>query len=254
MSAPLRLVDAARTDVGKVRKRNEDSLLADRERGLWAVADGMGGFENGQWASQAVIDGLSKIELARDFDADAIIVADALHEANGRIGAESAALGKPMGSTVVAVLIEDRRFAVLWAGDCRAYLLRGGALHRLSRDHTQVQELVERGYLAPEDAPHHPMSHVVSRAIGVEPTLEVDVVTDEVQVGDVFFLCSDGLHGIVSDAEIGHTLGALRPGPACGRLLEMALGRGAPDNVTLIAVACDQVTQHTLPPTSGGES
>jgi len=247
----MRLADAARTDVGKVRKANEDSYLAEHERGLWAVADGMGGFENGQWASQTVVGRLAEVQLARDFDADALSVAAALHDATGRICAAAAASGKRMGSTAVALLIEDGRFAVLWAGDCRAYLQRAGVLHRLTRDHTQVQDMVDRGYLAPEDAPHHPMSHVVSRAVGVEPLLEVDAVADEALVGDVFMICCDGLHGVVSDAEIGEALGGLRPGPACDRLLETALARGAPDNVTLIAVACDQVTQQTLLPTSG---
>jgi serine/threonine-protein phosphatase Stp1 len=250
MSASLRLVDAARTDVGKVRTTNEDSFLADSGRGLWAVADGMGGFANGEWASKTVIERLQVAPLEGAFDSDAMSVGDALHEANGVIAREAEAKRTRMGSTAVALLIEDRRFAVLWAGDCRAYLLRHGALHRLTRDHTQVQDLVDRGYLAPEDAPRHPMSHVVSRAVGVEPRLEVDAVTDEARVGDVFLLCCDGLHGVVADGEIGEVLGALRPGPACDRLLALALERGAPDNVTVIAVACDQVTQQTLLPAS----
>lgn len=250
MNAVLRLVDAARTDVGKVRTTNEDSFFADPGRGLWAVADGMGGFERGQWASKTVVEHLQTARLEGAFDVDALRVGDAFHTANGAICAEAEAKRIRIGSTAVALLIEDRQFAVLWAGDCRAYLLRDRALHRLTRDHTQVQDLVDRGYLAPEDAPRHPMSHVVSRAVGVEPQLEVDAVTDEARVGDVFLLCCDGLHGVVADSEIAEVLGGLRPAPACDRLLALALARGAPDNVTLIAVACDQVTQQTLLPAS----
>ena len=250
MGSALRLVDAARTDTGKVRTANEDSFLADPGRGLWAVADGMGGFERGQWASHTVVEELQAARLQGAFEADAMCVGDALHAANSAICAEAEAKNIRIGSTAVALLIQDRRFAVLWAGDCRAYMLRDRALHRLTRDHTQVQDLVDRGYLAPEDAPHHPMSHVVSRAVGVERRLEVDAVTDEARVGDVFLLCCDGLHGVVADGEIAEALRGLRPAPACDRLLALALERGAPDNVTLIAVACDQVTQQTLLPAS----
>ncbi|MGH7023955.1 MAG: PP2C family protein-serine/threonine phosphatase, partial [Caulobacteraceae bacterium] len=189
MSAGLRLVDAARTDVGKVRKENEDSFFADPERGLYAVADGMGGFENGQWASQTVVESLAKTSLTEDFDADTLSVAGALHAANAQILEEAEANAARMGATAVALLIQDARFAVLWAGDCRAYLWREGVLHRLTRDHTQVQDMVDRGFLAPEDAAHHPMSHIVSRAVGVEEALEVDAVADEAQAGDVFLLC-----------------------------------------------------------------
>ena len=244
----LRLVGAARTDPGKVRAVNEDSFVAQPERRLWVVADGMGGHANGQWASQTVVAAVAAADLSGDFDTDALRVGGGLHAANAQIFSESQSSGKRMGSTAVALLIQDDRFAVLWAGDSRVYLLRSGLLHQLTRDHTQVQDLVDRGLLAPEDAANHPMSHVISRAVGVEATLQVDAIADDARVGDVFLLCSDGLHGVVSDSELTGVLGSVRPDLACEQLLDLALARGAPDNVTLIAVLCEQATLVSLAP------
>ncbi len=244
----LRLVEEARTDVGKVRGHNEDSMLQRPEVGLWAVADGMGGLERGEWASAEVVAALQSAPLSGGFDEDARRVADAIHVANKKIHAEYETTGDRMGSTVVALLVNGRRFAVLWAGDSRGYLLRDGQLHRLTRDHTQVQELVEQGLLTPGDAANHPMSHVLTRATGVEPGLEIDAIADEAEVGDVFLLCSDGLHGVVSDPEIALALGMERLPAACDRLIELSLARGGPDNVTLIAVGCEEATLLSLAP------
>jgi serine/threonine protein phosphatase PrpC len=246
VNAAIRLVDAARTDVGKRRHDNQDDYLADQARGLFAVADGMGGLENGKLASHTVVECLGDVRLGGDFNADALAVAEAMHEANRRIWDLAEKSGQ-MGSTVVALLIEAQRFAVLWAGDCRAYLLRRGALHQLSHDHTQVQDMVDRGLLSAAEAVGHPMGHVVSRAVGVEPSVEVDGIVDTAEVGDVFLLCCDGLHGVVGDGEIAAVLGDLRPAPACDRLLALALERGAPDNVTLVVIACDQATLQSKP-------
>ncbi len=152
-----------------------------------------------------------------------------------------------MGSTAVALYLSDRQFACLWAGDSRIYLLRDGALLQLTRDHTQVQEMVDRGLLSPAEAKHHPMSHVLSRAVGVEETLQLDAISDEAAPRDIFLLCSDGLTGLVSDGEIADTLSRLPVNAACNRLLEMVLDRGAPDNVTIVAVSCEEKTALVLP-------
>lgn len=244
----FRYVDAALSDPGRVRAANEDAFVSAPERGLWAVADGMGGHVNGQWASKTVAQSLDAIAFAGDFDGDSLRVADAIHAANATIFTEASAAGKQMGSTAVALFLHGRRFVVLWAGDSRGYLLRDGALHRLTRDHTQVQEMVDRGMLTAEDAKNHPMSHVISRAVGVQAVLEVDAVADEIQTGDIFLLCSDGLYGVVPDDEIAGYLKGHSPENACRNLVQICLERGAPDNVTVIAVACDQITQLTLLP------
>ena len=155
-----------------------------------------------------------------------------------------------MGSTVVALYLNGARFACIWAGDSRIYLLRDGVLHRMTRDHTQVEEMVERGLLTPEQAKGHPMSHVLSRAVGVQDVLDLDAVSDQAQARDIFLLCSDGLSGVVTEEEICEHLAHLPREAACNKLLELVLARGAPDNVTLIAVACEEKTALTLSPAS----
>ena len=111
-----------------------------------------------------------------------------------------------MGSTVVALLVHGARYAILWVGDSRAYVLRGGALIQLSRDHSQVQEMVDRGIMRPEDADDHPMGHILSRAVGVRDDVAIDRATGDVEPGDIFLLCSDGLHGYVDKRDITRLL------------------------------------------------
>jgi serine/threonine protein phosphatase PrpC len=247
----LRFRTASRTHVGLVRSHNEDSFVAHEQAGVWAVADGMGGHENGQWASSTVADGLSARALTGDFNADVDALADAVQQANALIFSTAEAQGKKMGSTVVALYLNGDRFVCLWAGDSRVYLLRDGVLHRMSRDHTQVEDLVERGLITPEEAAHHPMSHVLSRAVGVEEVVNLDAVSDVALPRDVFLLCSDGLTGLVSEDEICERLSSYPAPAACDRLLELVLERGAPDNVTMVAVACEEVTNLTLAPATG---
>lgn len=246
MIAPLRFKTTAVTHPGLVRSANEDSHVAREEVGIWVVADGMGGHANGQWASTAVVGAIGSAVMQGDFDADVANIAHAIHEANGLIYSASLEQGARMGTTTVALYLCGDRFACVWAGDSRIYLLREGVLHQLTRDHTQVNEMVDRGMLTPEDAAHHPMSHVLSRAVGVQEVLELDAVSDTAQPRDIFLLCSDGLSGVVSDAEIAERLGAFSGDIACNRLLELVLARGAPDNVTMIAVACEETTTLTF--------
>src|SRR3954447_7721610 len=189
----LRFRDATLTHPGRVRSNNEDSVLARPDKGLWAVADGMGGHEKGEWASAAITAALAEATLSDDFDEAAAAVAQALPTASEQIWAEGQSLGAPMGSTAVALLLRDSRFAAFWAGDSRCYLLRAGVLYQLTTDHSQVQDMVAAGRLTPEEAEGHPMAHVLSRAVGVEPELELDAVSDEAMIDDVFLICSDGL-------------------------------------------------------------
>ncbi len=245
--ARFRIAQAGLTDVGKIRQANEDSFVARPEAEFWAVADGMGGHKNGRWASETIAEVLGAAVLGGDFDNDAGEVSDAIHAANRRIFEAATASGQSMGSTVVALMMRADRFAAFWAGDSRLYLRREGELHRLTRDHTQVQEMVDKGYLAPADAATHPMSHVLSRAVGVERDLELAAITDEAQPGDVFMLCSDGLYGVMSDDEILQIL-ASEPQAAARSLIDTCLARGAPDNVTVIVVACQEPTLLSLQP------
>ena len=245
-AARYRIESYGRTDEGRVRTHNEDSWLARDEAGLWAVADGMGGHEGGEWASGRIVRELGRIDGALGYEEACAEAAEAVTAANGRILAEGRKRGKSMGSTVVMLLIEGTRYAVLWTGDSRAYLMRGGRLERLSRDHTQVQEMVTRGMMTAEQAQGHPMGHVLSRAVGVQKEVEVDRVEGEIQPGDIFLLCSDGLHGVVGDEAIGAYFAREAPDRALDQLIDLTLEKGAPDNVTGIAVWISEPTLLSL--------
>lgn len=243
----LRTESDARTHEGRVRTRNEDSYYARPEQGFWAVADGMGGHENGDWASAVLIEKLGEVPLPDSFEGACQAIAGQMFAANETIYAEAVKRGKQMGSTIVALFVTGRRFAVLWVGDSRCYLLRAGELIALTRDHSQVQEMVDRGLLKPEDAAGHPMGHVLARAVGVQPTLEVDAIEDEVQPGDIFLLCSDGLHGYVGEDDIQRVLAKASPSDTTQGLVDLTLARGAPDNVTVIAIMFTEPTALSIP-------
>ena len=142
----------------------------------------------------------------------------------------------------LSLLVRDREFGVFWVADSRCYLLRDGQLHQLSRDHSQVQEMVDRGLLPAEDVEGHPMGHVLARAVGVRDTLQVDAIRDQVEPGDIFLLCSDGLHGYVSEADIHRLLSRADPHESSKELVQLTLDRGAPDNVTVITVMFTEPT------------
>lgn len=230
---------AFRTDVGHGRKGNEDALLCLPERGLWAVADGMGGHEAGEVASAMVVEALANVA-ATDGFAERLGRADvALQAVNDSLAAISRAQDqkRPMGSTVVALWIDEGRYACLWVGDSRAYRLRGGTIRQISRDHSLVQDLVEAGMLDEAQAEGHPNANVLTRAVGASSRFKVDRVEGEVAAGDKFVLASDGLTRLVTAEEILAAVTAHAPDAAADMLLELALRRGAPDNVTFIIVA-----------------
>jgi serine/threonine protein phosphatase Stp1 len=231
----LRLEDDVGSHQGCVRTANEDSLASRPRDQLWAVADGMGGHKNGQYASRKLAECIDAALIPDDLSGACAAVADAIHSANDQIYAEAQSAGEQMGSTIIALIIREREFAILWAGDSRAYLLRDGVLHMLTKDHTQVQEMIDRGLLDAEQAVNHPMGHVLARAVGVQPDLDIDAISDTVEVGDVFLLCSDGLHGVLSESQISQIIGEWGRQSA-EKLVEACLERGAPDNVTVAIV------------------
>jgi serine/threonine protein phosphatase PrpC len=240
--SPFRIESWARTHEGRVRAQNEDGHLIRDGDALWAVADGMGGHEGGEWASGRIVEALGLIDTRGGFEAACSAAADAIRAANREILAEAKARGRQMGSTAVVLVIEGARYAVQWVGDSRAYLMRSGRLIPLSRDHTQVQEMVARGLMTPEQAAGHPMGHILSRAVGVRAEIDVDRVDGDVQGGDIFLLCSDGLHGVVEDDEIANHFGRAAPDRALDQLVDLTLERGAPDNVTAIAIWASEPT------------
>lgn len=221
------------THKGLVRERNEDKILTDPTGTLWAVADGMGGYGHGDVASDIVIDHLSRI--IDDAHGPQSLRTE-LKAANEEILATTRGLGQ-MGATVVAVLVQNSAATVVWAGDCRAYLLRGHSLRLLTRDHTVVQEMVDEGLLGDSERERHPERHIVTRAVGVQSDLDVEATTVPLIAGDRLLLCSDGLTTCVSDQDIeGHMAAAEMPSALCDALVIAALEAGAPDNVSVVCV------------------
>ncbi len=228
----------AATHPGSVRKRNEDDFVNRPDLGLWAVADGAGGHSEGGTASRIIAEALDGIpaELA---------AAEILAEVRGRIldaharlreRASSLGGGAIIASTVVVLLAREEHCACLWAGDSRAYLLRGDEFRQVTRDHSLVQELVDSGVLAEDDAEGHPHANVITRAVGADADgLELDKVTEKLLPGDRLLLCSDGLFKAVAESEVAAVLGSDEDSPA-ERLLLAALACGATDNVTAVAV------------------
>ncbi len=233
------------TDRGRVRTLNEDSFLMRPEIGLWAVADGMGGHDAGDYASQTMIGAFKDLEdptTAPEFlgaiEASVIGVNRTLREAaiKGN-GAHSV-----IGCTLATLVIFEGAYACIWSGDSRVYLVRHGAIEQISRDHTEAQELIDRGTLTREEARTWPRRNVITRAIGVYDEPELEMVQGRVEDGDVFVLCSDGLTEHLEDDEIAANT-ALRPlEKAVKQMIDTTLERGAKDNVTVIAVACREVT------------
>jgi protein phosphatase len=222
---------------GRVRKANEDHLVVRPEFGLWAVADGMGGHENGALASATVaaaLEGVGAASSAPDLLArleEGVLKANAeLRQIISRKG------GAPMGSTLAVLLVHERHFACVWSGDSRIYLVRGGRILQVSHDHTEVQDLVDKGMLTPDEARHSPRRHIITHAIGVQDVPELDLNNGELESGDVFVLCSDGLTEHVADDEILQAVSETGAQAACDALLALTLDRGARDNVTVIVV------------------
>ena len=238
---PYRIEDSSVSHVGMVRSENEDSHYSAHDHGLWLVADGMGGHENGKMASAALAAAVGAVTLPEAIEPACTTLSNAIAQANTAIFQQGRKLGVQMGTTAVALVLRGEHFGVLWAGDSRAYVFRDDALIQLTRDHTQVEDMVERGLLSAAEAADHPMKHVLSRAVGVQEALAVDAVYDRALPRDVFLLCTDGLHGVVSDAEIG---AILRQGGAAASeaLVAASLERGGPDNVTVTLVAISEPT------------
>src|SRR4051812_5440128 len=202
----LRIADhASRTDVGRQRHTNEDNYYEAPP--VFAVADGMGGAQAGEVASEMAIG-----EFVTDRDERAAAeqqLEQIAKAANSKIyGLAQSDSGKAgMGTTLTAVMVDGQSVAVGHVGDSRLYLFRGGQLERMTRDHSLVEEFVRQGKLTPEQAEKHPQRSVITRALGPEGDVEVDTFRISARDGDVFLLCSDGLSGMVSDANLASIIG-----------------------------------------------
>ncbi|MBV8759289.1 MAG: Stp1/IreP family PP2C-type Ser/Thr phosphatase [Deltaproteobacteria bacterium] len=232
---------AGDTNVGKVRTTNEDAMIVDPVRGLYVVFDGMGGANAGDIASQTARDALKDFVVQRRASMEprallegaiqhaCLTVFNAAQESRERHG---------MGTTVVGCLVVDAKRAIVGhVGDSRCYLLRAGRLQALTRDHTIVEELVDRGLLSAEEAERHPYKNVLSRNLGAKPETRVDVLDLELKPGDRLLLCSDGLYGYASAEAIQYLLGSGdAPEHVARDLIDLALRGGGGDNVSTIVI------------------
>ena len=241
------------TDVGRKRKHNEDAYLLDAERGLFVVADGMGGHAAGEVASRLTVESIQEFISGTEDDhdntwpfgynnrysVDGNRLSTAVERANEKV--MRAVVNRPelkgMGTTVVAALFDEKRVTLVHVGDSRAYLLRDAELRRLTDDHSWVQEQVNAGILSEEEARSHPLKNVVTRALGGGAHVAVDLIEIPVGDGDRYLLCSDGLTGMVSDDEIHDALASPRSLEQVVRgLIDLANERGGVDNITAITV------------------
>ena len=252
------IVFGAKTDVGLKREHNEDSLCADPKLGLFVVCDGMGGRNAGEVASGLAVEIIQK-HMAEAHKANALPLigmanaklslqtnrlASAVRLANQVVnGASQSKPGQSgMGTTVVCALLNGPMLSVAHAGDSRIYLVRGENIHALTSDHSLVAEQVRQGILTEEQAEKSAQKNIVTRALGVEESLQVDLDEIELAKGDVILLCSDGLTKGVKPAEILRVLREERePQSACDRLIKMANAAGGEDNTTVIVIMVRKV-------------
>ncbi|MEO7085748.1 MAG: Stp1/IreP family PP2C-type Ser/Thr phosphatase [Gemmatimonadaceae bacterium] len=241
-----RLLHAARTDVGMIRSGNEDNFAVDPkspvERGLFVVADGMGGHAAGEVASemavQTIVLELAGLQSLED-KVSADRVSDALRKANRNIHDRTITEvdKQGMGTTASVLLLTTKRYLIGQVGDSRVYLLRDGALRQITKDHSYVQEQVDAGFLTPEQARYHPYSNVITRCVGASPDVQPDTYQGEVLVGDLFLVASDGLTGMVDDRRLQVLLGSrAEPERKVHSLISEANGRGGLDNITAIVI------------------
>lgn len=238
------VLTAALSDVGLVRKVNEDSycaieLTSPRPLWLWAVADGIGGYEAGDVASAMAVS-IVVGSVRRSWEAGgapAVFLGEAIRAANEAILAESERRGADgMGTTLTAVLFDGRYLYVGHTGDTRAYLIRGGTIRQLTDDHSLVGELVRKGSLTESEAMQHPQRNVITHALGLEPEARIDVSKERAESGDRLVVCSDGLTSLVSAEEIMTVILAGTDLDAAVReLVRLSNSRGGYDNITVVA-------------------
>jgi serine/threonine-protein phosphatase Stp1 len=237
MIPPLR--DTGETHVGMKRKHNEDNFLKRPDLGLWAVADGAGGHQSGALASSTIIASLDRLPAGLAASELLTRTREAVLEAHHVLCDEAASRGPAamIISTVVILILRDRHFACLWAGDSRAYLLRAGALTQITHDHSLVQTLVDQGQISDLQAERHPQSNIITRAVGAgDESFELDKVIGDFQSGDRFLLCSDGLSKTLSKTEMTALLETPEEVPLSELLIAAALAHAVTDNVTAVTV------------------
>jgi len=229
-----------RSDVGQVRVRNEDTMAVEPSKGIVVVADGMGGAPSGDLASALAAQEVSRALHEGDGMPQAVL------KANQKIRdtVDSQPILAGMGTTVTALMVSSATglFSIGHVGDSRAYRLTAGTFTQITRDHTMVRDMVDAGRIPASAERNHPLNHILSRALGTEDEVEVDLIEGKVENGDCFLLCSDGLVKVMEDEEIGewiHRIGGESLEDIVVGMIEEANRRGAPDNVTVALLAVE---------------
>jgi serine/threonine protein phosphatase PrpC len=246
----LHITADGKSDIGKVRQSNQDAYASDTDLQLYVVADGMGGHSGGEIASRKAVEallaafreGLTSSATSKQNGLSDLWMVRAIEAANNHVFQLASADQKlqGMGTTLVALRIVDSTAWVGSVGDSRVYLWRDRQLRQVTRDHSLVNEYVRMGTLSAEEASSHPLKHIISRAIGVHPTVEVDHFEIPLQGDDLFVLCSDGLTNMLDDHDLGATLTAVgnQPSALCAEFIARANAKGGLDNITVVAVHC----------------
>ncbi len=240
----MRIVSGASTDTGQVRDGNEDRYLVDRQLELFAVADGMGGHRAGEVASETALDGF------RTAIAEGVEVADAVGRANTAVWDKAAGDTNlaGMGTTLTAARFDGTTLRIGHVGDSRAYLLRDDRFDRLTMDHSLVEELIREGKITEEQAAVHPQRSIITRALGVDSSVDVDVYSVVLQPADRVMICSDGLTSMVRSAAIAEILRAESdPTAAANALVDAANAAGGDDNITVVVLDAQADGRDPLP-------
>lgn len=261
MALQGKITTSLHTDPGQVRKNNEDAVDEDQKIGLVVLADGMGGYKAGEVASgmctatikdvmagQWPLVGGEQRDDVTGFRHATLMLRDALDTAHKAIYevSNSQAQCEGMGTTAVAVLFFNNSACIAYVGDSRLYRLRNEQLEQITTDHSLVEEMVARGLYSREDALKNVNSNIVTRALGIEPSVEVDIIEDALEVGDILLLCSDGLTDLVSDELIRLTLAENTDNLQLvgERLVQFANERGGKDNISVILARVDNAFVH----------
>ncbi len=263
MSMDFEIVNVS--DVGRKRPHNEDSTISDSGHGLVILADGMGGYKAGEVASalavmtilQDVTEGLknkaSSPESGNGLSTESNLVKNAILHANSNIYhlAQTDSQCQGMGTTIVTGLIHNDKLSIGNVGDSRMYRLRAGKFEQVTKDHSLIQELIDRGLYTPEEANAKMPKNLVTRALGLDNEVEVDIKEEQVQPGDIYLLCSDGLNDMVNDEEIHLTLSKYSANlvQAANSLVQLANKNGGKDNISVVLV---RIKQNDSIPEKGG--
>jgi len=251
----VRITSSGMTDVGLKRGHNEDNYLINEELNLFVVADGMGGHAGGEYASAIAVNTVEEIVTSMEVDgAEVSDATDPVEITRQRLSHAIRLSGRRifekareqpeyhgMGTTAVVLLLDGKNAFVAHVGDSRLYLLRDGKIEQVTEDHSLIAEKIRHGLITPEEAKSHRMRNVITRSLGYQEDVEVDIQVRAVRRGDQYLLCSDGLSGHVQDAEVGDLMQRHSPQDAARHLIGLACERGGEDNITTIIARVEEV-------------